>query len=103
MYRDLGLRSEVIADAILALKPRTDRQKFLQSQAESLAESVLQGRWQIFIGIESSVPGEFLGILGYWLAVTFWSFGLFPPPQPYGNHRSVCLLPLGWRGPIYCA
>jgi hypothetical protein len=72
-------QAEGLADAIRRLQPRDDSQRALQSRALDLTESLLQARWLVVAGAESSVPPPFLGILLFWLSITFGSFGLFAP------------------------
>ena len=72
-------RAEGLTDAIRALKPRDDSQRALQSRALDLAEQLLQERWLVLAGTETSVPLPFLVILRFWLTITFASFGLFAP------------------------
>jgi hypothetical protein len=74
-----GPTAEDLAEAIRALDARNDSQRALRSRALELIESVLQARWFMFVGGETSVPGPFLAILLFWLTITFTSFGLFAP------------------------
>ncbi len=71
--------SDKLADAIRGLKPRYDSQRALQSRALDLTESLLQTRWLVLAGTETSVPTPFLVILLFWLTITFASFGMFAP------------------------
>ncbi len=71
--------SEKLVDAIRALKPRDDSQRALQSRALDLTEGLLQARWLVLAGTETSVPVPFLVILLFWLTITFASFGVFAP------------------------
>jgi len=72
-------KAEALAAQIRGLKPQTEDQRWLQSRALDLAESVLEARWLIFEGARASVGGPFLAILVFWLTITFASFGLFAP------------------------
>jgi len=72
-------QAEVLPDAIRALKPRDDSQRALHSRAMDLAEQLLQERWLVLAGTETSIPVPFLVILVFWLTLTFASFGLFAP------------------------
>jgi hypothetical protein len=73
------LEGERLAEAIRALKPRDDSQRGLQSRALDLTEALLQARWLVLAGTETSVPVPFLVILLFWLTIIFGSFGLFAP------------------------
>ena len=79
MRSGAGAEAERLADAIRALKPRDDSQRALQSRALDLAEALLQARWLVLAGTETSVPVPFLVILLFWLTITFASFGVFAP------------------------
>ena len=81
---------EAIEQGILDLAPQNDAQRWLQSQALSLASDVLKARWMSFAGAGNSVPTAFLGVIICWLTVLFWSFGLFAPRN--GMVISVLLL-----------
>jgi hypothetical protein len=74
-----GSEVERLADAIRALKPRDDSQRALQSRALDLSEALLQARWIVLGGTETSVPVPFLVILLFWLTIIFASFGVFAP------------------------
>ncbi len=75
----MGAQTETLATALRALRPQDDAQRALHARAVDLVESLLQSRWFMATGTQSSVPGPFLVILGFWLTVTFASFGLFAP------------------------
>ena len=79
MRSGAGAEAERLADAIRALKPRDDSQRALQSRALDLTEALLQARWLVLAGTETSVPVPFLVILLFWLTITFASFGVFAP------------------------
>lgn len=67
---------------ILALGPKTDAQRWAQSQALSIAGDTLKTRLVALTQQTSSVPTPFLLVITLWLAVLFWSFGLFAPRNP---------------------
>lgn len=75
----VALDTEKLPVLIRALKPRDDSQQALQSRALDIVETLLQARWLILAGTETSVPVPFLVILVFWLTITFGSFGLFAP------------------------
>lgn len=70
---------ELLAAKIRGLAPQTDEQRWLQSRALDLGESLLEARWLLSAGLGPSVPVPFLAILLFWLTITFASFGLFAP------------------------
>jgi hypothetical protein len=72
-------RTELLVAQVRGLSPKTDDQRWLQSRALDLGESLLETRWLIFAGLGTSVPTPFLVIILFWLTITFISFGLFAP------------------------
>jgi hypothetical protein len=68
-----------IEDSILDLKPKDDRQRWLQSQALDVTVDVLKTRWLALAAASNSVPVPFLVVIVFWLTALFWSFGLFAP------------------------
>jgi hypothetical protein len=70
---------EVMFDRIQELVPRTDAQRLIQSQAESMAINLGQTRWLLFEQAGSSISMPFLVIVVFWLTAIFVSFGLFAP------------------------
>ena len=67
--------------AILALKPTTDAQKSVQSDALDFALDLGRTRWHMTQPDEQSLPAAFLVILAFWLCALFASFGLYSPPN----------------------
>lgn len=76
---DAAAKVEHLASQIRSLQPKTEEQRWLQSRAGDLAESLLEVRFQVFGSLASSVPLPFLAILLFWLTITFTSFGLYAP------------------------
>ena len=72
----LSSDAEGLAERIRALTPRDESQRWLQARAGEAAEKLLQARWVAFADSEASVPGPFLGVMLFWLTITFVSFGL---------------------------
>ncbi len=66
-----------VLGGIQQLAPHNDNQRFLQSQALSMAINIGQTRSLMFAQKSSSVPMPLLGILVFWLTLLFISFGLF--------------------------
>jgi hypothetical protein len=73
---------EVIYDKILALSPKSDAQRSLQSQALAIAMAVGKTRWLIFEQRSDSIATPFLVMLVSWLTILFISFGLYAPSNP---------------------
>ena len=66
-------------DAILALGPKDETQRWLRSQALTLSEDVAHAHWLLAEQAGSGIPTAFLVLLIFWLAIVFGSFGLFAP------------------------
>ena len=62
---------------IQQLSPQNDNQRFLQSQAISMAIKIGQTRSLMFAQKASTVPVPLLAVLVFWLTLLFMSFGLF--------------------------
>jgi len=73
--------SEALFDKIQGLSPHSDSQRFLQSQALSMAIKVGQTRSLMVAQKTSSVPMPLLAVLVFWLTLLFMSFGLFVRPN----------------------
>ena len=70
---------EKVQDALLDLKPRDERQKYLRTLCVTLSSNLIQARWSLEIRSGHSIPVPFLVLLIFWLAIVFASFGLFAP------------------------
>ena len=89
MRSGAGPEAEGLAQAIRGLEPRDEAQRALKARAQDMTEDLLQARWLVLAGAESSVPPPFLMILLFWLTISFMSFGLFAP------HNATVLVVLG--------
>ena len=72
---------ESVQDALLALTPTDERQKYLRTLCLTLSSNLIYERWSLEQHTEHSIPGPFLVLLIFWLAIVFASFGLFAPPN----------------------
>jgi len=70
---------EQIYDMILALAPKNDAQRSIQSQALTAAVDIGQTRWLLYQQAGSSIPPLFLVLLVFWFTTIFFSIGLFAP------------------------
>jgi len=68
-----------VYDKIQELVPRSDAQRAIQSQAESIAINYGQARLLLFAQSGSSISKPFLVVVVFWLSMLFVSFGLFAP------------------------
>jgi hypothetical protein len=72
---------ENIENQILALEPGSEAQRWLKSEALKLSEDVIKSRWRILTSQGGSVSVVFVGVVIFWLTVTFASFGLYAQPN----------------------
>ena len=68
---------EVVQAKLRELKPATDVQRQLLSQAEQISNDMLQARWLLIEQAQSALPVPFLVVLLFWLTMLHMSFGLF--------------------------
>jgi len=71
--------ADVLFDKIQELTPRSDPQRALLSQVQSMAINLGQTRWLLFEQTGSSISTPFLVVVVFWLSMLFVSFGLFAP------------------------
>jgi hypothetical protein len=71
--------NEGLYDRIQGLPAKDDRQRYLQSQALTLAVGLGQTRWSLFEQGTTPVSLPLLVILVLWLSLILASFGLFAP------------------------
>jgi hypothetical protein len=69
---------EDIQTQILGWETRTDAERYYKAEALKLSEEVMKTRWRL-LAAGTSIPRGFLGVVIFWLAVTFTSFGLYAP------------------------
>ena len=81
---------EALYDAMQALAPKDDSQRLLKSEALGVAVDLGQMRWLMFEQSGSSISGPLLTVVVCWLAILFFSFGLFAPPN--GTARVALLV-----------
>ena len=70
---------ESLQDALLALTPSDERQKYLHTVCLTLSSNLIYERWSLEQHAGHSIPVPFLILLIFWLAIVFASFGLFAP------------------------
>jgi hypothetical protein len=66
-------------DRILALKPTTDAQHWLQAQALQIITTVQSNRWLMLEREGAGIEHPFIIVIVCWLTLIFGSFGLFAP------------------------
>jgi hypothetical protein len=70
---------EILFDKIQGLSPKNDSQRSLQAQALSIALSMGQTRWLMYVQGTTSISTPLLIVVVFWLTALFTSFGLFAP------------------------
>jgi hypothetical protein len=74
--REMRLQGDRFIAHLQGLTPRNDAQRFFQSHALQLSETIGQARSLMFEQARSSVPWPFLMILLFWISVLFLGFGV---------------------------
>jgi hypothetical protein len=72
---------EVFYDKVATLKPHNETQGALKARALAFTADLAQTRLRLFANRDSSIPGAFLVVLVFWLAVLFAGYGLLAPPN----------------------
>jgi hypothetical protein len=70
---------EAFFDVLQNLAPQNDAQRTLKAQALAMAADLGQMRWLLFEQAGTSISAPLLVIVVFWLAILFFSFGLFGP------------------------
>ena len=84
----IGSGGEEVHKAIQKLAPRNDVQGSLKSQAVGVVSDIGQMRWLLFEQSGSSISMPLLIVVISWLAIIFFSWGLFAP----GNSIAIAAL-----------
>ena len=71
--------NEMLPASIGKLSPQNDPQRTAKSEAAQIASDLGQLRWLLFEQSETSISMPLLVVLICWLAILFFSFGLFAP------------------------
>lgn len=61
------------------LSPATDGQRWLKHKALDISNDIAQARWFLLDEIDSTMPLPFLAVMVFWVALIFFSYGLFTP------------------------
>ena len=70
---------EAVFDMLQQLAPQNEAQRTMKAQALALASELGQMRWLLFEQAGSSISTPLVVIVVFWLAILFFSFGLFAP------------------------
>jgi hypothetical protein len=74
-----GAGMEVVQEKLLALSPKNDAQRWLQSTALEITRDIQAARWLFLEQIDSGIQWPFLVVLVSWLVIIFAGFGLVAP------------------------
>lgn len=74
-----GVSGDAVYHAIQDLSPQTDPQREIKAHALAIGYEVGQMRWLLSAQSGSSISTPLLVIVVCWLAILFFSFGLFAP------------------------
>ena len=70
---------EKIQDTIRAFAPTSEAQRWLKDRALDVSGDIAVARWFLLDDLDSAMPVPFLMILVFWLALSFFCYGLFSP------------------------
>jgi protein-S-isoprenylcysteine O-methyltransferase Ste14 len=70
---------EELQTKIRELKPGTDVQRQLQTEAEKFSGDMLEARWLLIAQAQHTIPRAFLVVLLFWLTILHISFGMLAP------------------------
>ena len=70
---------EILLVKIRELKPQTEAQRALQTQAQVLGHEIMLTRWLQIEQAQLTLPAPFLVVLLFWLTLLYASFGLLAP------------------------
>ncbi|MDQ6432630.1 DUF4239 domain-containing protein [Mesorhizobium sp. LHD-90] len=70
---------ESVQDALRALVPANDGQRWLKDRALGVSGEVAEAHWLLVESETEGLPGAFVIVLVFWLALLFVSFGLLAP------------------------
>ena len=74
-----GAGINLVQRDLFALSPRTEQQRWLQSNALENTNAIAESRWTTVEQIGSRFPWAFFNVVVAWQVVIFASFGLFAP------------------------
>ena len=77
-----------VYDSVESLVPQNDPQRDLKSELRKSTLEMGQIRWLLFAESGSAITVPLLAVVVCWLALLFFSFGLFAPP----NHTALLAL-----------
>jgi len=74
-----GVAIDAVRAKLRELKPGSDEQRALLAQAHQILSDNSRARWVLIEEAQRGLPPILLGVLVFWLALLFVSFGLFAP------------------------
>jgi hypothetical protein len=91
---------ELVYDKVRDLKPQSESDNYLKSQALQLSSDLMQSRWLLIEQSQSELPTAFLVVLTFWLTVLFAGFGLLAP-RNLTALSSLGICALSMAGAVY--
>ena len=70
-----------VQELLRRLAPSDEAQRLLQTRAVQLSGEIARATWLLLELTQDRVPSAFLVTLVIWLAITYFGFGLFAPPN----------------------
>jgi hypothetical protein len=95
-----GAGINLVQRDLFALSPRTEQQRWLQSNALQITDTIAESRWTTVEQIGSRFPWAFFMVVVAWQAVIFASFGLFAPRNA-SVIASLLVASIAIAGPIF--
>ena len=95
-----GAGIELVRRNLFAMSPKTDEQRWLQSTALQITNTIAVSRWTTVEQIGSRFPWPFFIVVVFWLAIIFASFGLFAP-RNVSVTAALFVAALGLSGAIF--
>jgi hypothetical protein len=74
-----GAGAEVVQEKLLALSPKNDAQRWLQSTALQITRDLQTSRWLFVEQIDGTIQWPFLVVLVFWFVIIFAGVGLVAP------------------------
>ena len=90
----------VLYESIQKLSPQNESQRAIKSQVIAIVTDVAQTRWMMFEQQSMSISKPLLAILVFWMAINFFSFGLFAPRNATVI-VTLCLCAIAVSGAIF--
>jgi hypothetical protein len=95
-----GAGINLVQRDLFALSPKTEQQRWLQSNALKITDTIAESRWTTVEQIGSRFPWAFFIVVVAWQVVIFATFGLFSPRNA-SVVAALLVAALAIAGPIF--